>query len=103
MVHVNGYWGGARRGVPNKFPPTPAKWCAPYGAGMGPTINTSVAVTWKAGASLPEVGFNVQATTGYDVDGEIVFSLSARRWLCGEDGLAAGPHPRQIVVRQRKV
>jgi hypothetical protein len=104
QVQVNGYWGGAQRGGVNKFPRTPAKWCAHFQAGDGPTINTTVAVTWGEGATLPEIGFNVEATTGYDTSGEIQFGLTAGRWLCGQHGPpgGAGGAPRQIVVRVRR-
>jgi hypothetical protein len=101
QVQVNGYFGGAARGKPTWFPKTPAGYCAHYIAGSGPTIDNSAAWTWSAGATLPKIGFNVQATTGYDTDSEITFGLTAGRWICGQKG-PPGAVPKQLVVRKQR-
>lgn len=81
VVRSTGWASGVKIEHPSKAPT--ATHCVPEVAGGSFQTTNERAVTWSAGFSIPALGFNGQAQTGYDTSAELSLSFGADGWLCG--------------------
>jgi hypothetical protein len=97
LVRSNGYAGGENVRHPRSAPT--AHNCAPYPRGSKFATDREKAVTWSAGLSIPVVGFNGSAQTGYDHSAQVLYTFGANRHACGTGGLPPGSS-RQVVAER---
>lgn len=80
-VLSNGWAGGDKIEHPRITPA--ADHCVPEVAGSTFQTSNERAVTWSGGFSIPILGFNGQAQTGYDTSAQLSFVFGADGNLCG--------------------
>ena len=96
LVRSDGWAGGTNIEHP-KTAPT-AEFCSPELAGAVFITANERAVTWSAGFTIPVVGFNAQAQTGYDTSAQLTFNFGADRQLCGTND--SPPSAAQLVAKK---
>ncbi|HTR91408.1 MAG TPA: hypothetical protein VMI73_06680 [Trebonia sp.] len=87
FVRSNGWAGGDKIVHPSKAPT--ANQCVPQQAGSSFKTKNERAVNWSAGFSIPVLGFNAQAQTGYDTSAQISLAFGATGRLCGTNDYPA--------------
>lgn len=75
-----------------------ANQCTPQEAGSSFQTTNERAVTWSAGFSIPPLGFNGQAQTGYDTSAELSFAFGSTGELCGTNDYPPGA--AQVVAKK---
>lgn len=71
-------------------------FCVHYVAGSYQYENSSAATTFSVGMTVNEVGFNANAQTGYDTNGQLYYGVPTAQYLCGKDDYPGGA-PGQVV------
>lgn len=75
-----------------------ANQCVPELAGGSFQTSNERAVTWSAGFSIPPLGFNGQAQTGYDTSAQLSFVFGSTGELCGTNDIPPGA--AQVVAKK---
>jgi hypothetical protein len=96
IVRSNGWAGGDKIEHPRSAPT--ANHCVPEAAGGSFQTSNERAVTWSAGFSIPILGFNAQAQTGYDTSAQISLVFGATGSLCGTNDYPGGA--AQVVAKK---
>jgi hypothetical protein len=97
MARVTGYAGGAQSQFASSAPSTP--YCVKQEAGSTFTKDTTAAVTWTNGLTIPVIGLSVSSQTGYSSGAAISFHYTATHRMCGAGGYP-GETPYQLVGRE---
>jgi hypothetical protein len=96
-VASNGYAGGDSIVHPSE--PGGTNRCEPEMNGSQVQTANEEAVTWSAGFSISQVGFNAQAQTGYDRTAQLTFTFGANRLICGSGGRQPAAS-KQLVAKR---
>jgi hypothetical protein len=75
-----------------------ANQCVPEVPGGSFQTTNERAVTWSAGFSVPTLGFNGQAQTGYDTSAQLSFAFGSTGELCGTNDYPPGA--TQVVAKK---
>lgn len=96
IARATGYAGGAKSVLQAGPPNSP--FCVSQEAGSTFTKNTTRAVTWSNGLSIPVLGLSVSSQTGYDSGASVTFHFGRTHRLCGTGGFPGGS-PSRLVAR----
>lgn len=97
-VHVIGWAGGDSVLHPKQPPRTPKANCVQELAGSRWITNSTAAVEWSKGLTIPVIAFEGSAQTGYDTSAQVSFKYQVTGSLCGTHD-APGGDPRQLVAK----